>query len=129
MAQVKIYGVDHNLTQYQKALSAAIHQSLVAIFKLPEDKKFQRFIKLPTEDFIYPQDRSQKYTIIEISIFEGRSIDTKKQLIRTLMQKIQNEVGIDTHDIEITLFETPKSNWGIRGTCADELQLNYPTQL
>jgi hypothetical protein len=26
------------------------------------------------EDLVYPQDRSERYIIIEISIFEGRSI-------------------------------------------------------
>ena len=32
---------------------------------------------------------------------------------------------IDLNDVEITIFETPKENWGIRVENADELQLNY----
>jgi hypothetical protein len=31
--------------------------------------------------------------------------------------------------IEITLFETPRENWGIRGLPGDELSLNYKVQV
>ena len=129
MAQVKIYGLQKALRRYQSALSTAIHEALTSTLQLPIDKKFQRFIALAEMDFIYPSDRSEQYTIIEISMFEGRSADIKKQLIRALFTHIHEAVGITPHNIEITLFETPKSNWGIRGVCADELQLNYPTRL
>ncbi|MFM6905208.1 MAG: tautomerase family protein, partial [Acinetobacter tjernbergiae] len=78
-----------------------------------------------TEDFIYPNDRSEHYLIIEISMFEGRTITAKKHFIQTIFSNIQQQCGISPQDIEITIFETPKSNWGIRGQNADELQLNY----
>ncbi|APF21976.1 putative transglutaminase-like protein [Clostridium butyricum] len=29
------------------------------------------------------------------------------------------------NDVEITIFETPNYNWGIRGVPGDELGLNY----
>ena len=121
MAQVKIYGLQKSLRRYQSALSTAIHEALTSTLQLPIDKKFQRFIALAEMDFIYPSDRSEQYTIIEISMFEGRSADIKKQLIRALFTHIHEAVGITPHNIEITLFETPKSNWVIRGVCADTL--------
>jgi Tautomerase enzyme len=54
----------------------------------PEAKRFQRFIMLESENFLYPSDRTNDYTIIEISMFEGRSTEAKKNLIRLLDQKI-----------------------------------------
>ncbi|MBP6190480.1 MAG: tautomerase family protein, partial [Acinetobacter sp.] len=36
---------------------------------------------------------------------------------------------ISAQDVEITIFETPKSNWGIRGKNADELNLNYKVNI
>ena len=129
MAQVKIYGLQTQLACYQHQLSAAIHQALTDVLQLPSDKKFQRFIQLSEMDFIYPADRSEQYTIIEISMFEGRSTDIKKQLIRTLFDRIHHEVSIAPQDIEIHITETPKHHWGIRGVCGDELQLSYPTRL
>ncbi|MFZ5900336.1 hypothetical protein ACUM6F_03305 [Desulforudis sp. DRI-14] len=38
-------------------------------------------------------------------------------------------VGIAPQDLEITIFETPQGNWGIRGKPGDELALNYKVQV
>lgn len=35
------------------------------------------------------------------------------------------EVGIAPHSVEITITETPKVNWGIRGVNAEDLALGY----
>jgi len=125
MAQVKIYGISNVLSKYKTLISKAIHESLMEAFGLPENKLFQRFISLDTDDFFYPSDRTERYTIIELSIFEGRSAEAKKQLIKLLFLKIREYADIEVQDIEITIFETPMSNWGIRGMPADELVLNY----
>lgn len=101
----------------------------MSCFNLPQDKCFQQFIALNPEDFIYPNDRSEHYTIIEISMFEGRNDTHKKQLIKTIFHHIEHQCGISPQDIEITLFETPRSHWGIRGQSADELKLNYVVHL
>jgi phenylpyruvate tautomerase PptA (4-oxalocrotonate tautomerase family) len=77
------------------------------------------------EDFIHPDDRSERYTIIEISMFAGRSVEAKRRLIRLLFERIEREVGIATNDVEITIVESPPSDWGIRGRCGDELALDY----
>ena len=62
-------------------------------------------------------------------MFEGRTADTKKELIRLLFTNINNRTGISPTDIEITIFETPKANWGIRGFPADELALAYKIEV
>jgi phenylpyruvate tautomerase PptA (4-oxalocrotonate tautomerase family) len=126
MAQIKIYAVRESLDAYQSALSDAIHAVMVDVLRLPMDKRFYRFMALSSQDFIFPSDRSAQYTtIIEISMFEGRNLETKKRLIHSLFETIHKQVGISPQDIEITLFETPKYQWGIRGMCGDELSLNY----
>ena len=125
MGQVKIYGLRRQLAEKRAALSQAIHTAVMEALDYPVEKKFHRFILLEDEDFIFPNDRSEDYTILEISLFEGRSDTAKRQLIRLLYQRIREAVGIEPQDVEITLFETPKSSWGIRGMPGDELRLNY----
>ncbi|HCA5287306.1 TPA: tautomerase family protein [Acinetobacter nosocomialis] len=125
MSQVKIYANEQTIMQYREMLSHAIHQALIEELKYPIEKRFQRFISLKPENFIYPSDRSQHYVIIELSMFTGRSAEAKKRLIQTLFRNIQQYCRINPQDIEITIFETPKENWGIRGQNADELHLNY----
>ena len=129
MAQVKIYGLSSNLNMCKEAISDAIHKSVMSALEYPLEKKFHRFIGLDLSDFIFPSDRSERYIIIEISIFKGRSVDAKKTLIHQLYANIGSDAGIGHQDIEITIFETPKENWGIRGMPADELKLGYKVEV
>jgi phenylpyruvate tautomerase PptA (4-oxalocrotonate tautomerase family) len=125
MPQVKIYGLKENIDRQRVALSDAIHAALMSAIGTPETKRFQRFIILDPENFIFPSGRTNNYTIIEINMFEGRSAAAKKNLIQLLYQKIAGATDIVPHDLEITIFETPKCNWGIRGIPGDELKLSY----
>jgi phenylpyruvate tautomerase PptA (4-oxalocrotonate tautomerase family) len=99
------------------------------VLGLPENKKFQRYFPLDAEDFQYPPDRSAAYTIVEISMFEGRSMETKKDLIQQLYKQIHEKLLLPVHDLEITIFETPRAHWGIRGLPGDELELNYNVEV
>jgi len=54
-------------------------------------------------------------------MFEGRTTSAKKQFIQSIFSNIQQQCGISPQDIEITIFETPKSNWGI----VVKMQMNY----
>jgi phenylpyruvate tautomerase PptA (4-oxalocrotonate tautomerase family) len=109
MAQVKIYGLRSALQPLQQAISEGIHGALMAAFQLPPD-------------------RSEHYTIIEISCFEGRSVESKKQQIGELYERL-GAVGVAPQDLEITISETPRHNWGIRGAPGDELNLNYQVNI
>ncbi|MCC0175450.1 tautomerase family protein [Waterburya agarophytonicola K14] len=129
MVQVKIFGLKENIEPKRFALSYVIQSTLKEAIGTPEKKRFQRFITLESENFIYPSDRTTNYTIIEIIMFEGRSTEVKKNLIRLLFQKIEETVDITPQDLEIVLVETPKSNWGIRGVPGDELDLDYKVDI
>lgn len=124
MAQVKVYGLRKHLDPIKSKLSNVIHTCVIDAFQYPADKRFHRFFPLDAADFYFPDDRSDRYTILEISIFEGRSIEAKKQFIRLLFDRLQS-LGVSPQDLEITIFETPKHNWGFRGLPGDEHQLSY----
>src|SRR5262245_50226134 len=129
MAQIKIYGNAAQLNPIKRKLSDVIHSCIVDALQFPIDKRAHRFFPMETENFFLPSGRTEKYTIIEISMFEGRSVETKKQLIRLLFERIHAELGISLQDIEITITETPKHNWGFRGLPGDEVGLNYKVEV
>lgn len=124
MSQVRIYGHREALATSRGAISDAVHSCLMDALGLPETKRFQRFFPMDSEDFIHPADRSERYTIIEVSMFSGRSAEAKRRLIQLLFERLER-IGIAPQDVEITIFESPAANWGIRGVPADELTLNY----
>ena len=131
MAQVKIYGIAARLNPVKSKLSDVIHSCVVEALHFPMDKKAHRFFPMDRSDFYIPggQGRTDAYTIIEISMFEGRSVETKKHLIHLLFKNISRDVGIAPADLEITITETPKHNWGFRGQTGDEIVLDYKVEL
>ncbi|MGY5765440.1 tautomerase family protein [Brachybacterium sp. DNPG3] len=125
MAQIIVYGHRESIDRRRAALSQAIHDAVMKALDYPPEKRFQRFIALSEEDFIHPEDRGPDYTIIEISLFEGRSDAAKRALIAELFARIERDAGTPPHSVEITLTETPRVNWGIRGSNAEDLALGY----
>ncbi|GHO76551.1 tautomerase [Ktedonobacter sp. SOSP1-85] len=129
MVQIKIYSLKDHLAPLKEQFSDVLHACAVEALHLPPEKRFHRFFLLDPSDFVFPKDRSSRYTILEISLFEGRSIETKKQFIRLLFARLHEELLIPPQDLEITIFETPSHNWGIRGLSGDELHLNYRVEI
>ena len=76
MAQIKIYGISAHLNPIKKQLSDVIHGCVVEALQFPKDKRFHRFFPMDAEDMFYPANRSHAYTIIEISMIEGRTKET-----------------------------------------------------
>ncbi|MEO6848822.1 MAG: tautomerase family protein [Chthoniobacterales bacterium] len=125
MAQTKIYGLRSHLEPIRTQLSEVIHTCVVEALQYPANKRAHRFILLEPGSFFYPEGRTEKYTIIEFSMIEGRTVETKKKLIRLLFERIPQVIDITTQDLEFTIFETPAHNWGFRGLPGDEHQLDY----
>ena len=129
MSQIKIYGLKENLDPIKAELSDVIHSCVVDALNFPQDKRAHRFFPLDSSDFYYPAGRTAKYTIIEISMFEGRSVEAKKHLIGLLFERVHQQLNILPQDLEITITETPKHNWGFRGMSGDEIELNYKVEV
>ena len=129
MSQVKVYGLKSNLDPVKRQLSDVIHSCLVEALHFPVDKRAHRFFPLEREDFFYPDGRSEAYTIIELTMITGRTVETKKRLIRLLFDRIEAQIGIRQYDLEICIQEAPAHDWGFRGMHGDEVKLNYKVEV
>jgi len=129
MSQIKIYGLRSNLVDKKQRLSDTIHDCVVESLSFPRNKRAHRFINLEEDDFYYPEGRTDQYIIIEIMMISGRTIETKKNLIKMLFKEISERLGISKTDIEISIIESPASNWGFRGMTGDEVSLNYKIEV
>ncbi len=78
MAQIKVYGVVEHLNPIKAKLSDVIHSCVVDALSFPQDKRAHHFFPLDAENFYYPASRTPRCTIVEISMFEGRSVESKK---------------------------------------------------
>ncbi len=58
---------------------------------------------MSAEDFVWGFERSGRYTLIEIAMFEGRSAEAKPALLRGLFSHLRDDVGLVPNDVEITI--------------------------
>ncbi|MBW8484095.1 tautomerase family protein [Actinomadura parmotrematis] len=128
MAQIKVYGRRSAWADRRGELSDLLHASLRAAWRLPDGKRFHRFLLLDDGDLVAPM-RGDRYLIVEILCFTGRSDEAKRGLVRDLYARLVPALALDPADLEITIVDVPPVNWGIRGVPADELSLDYPVEL
>ena len=130
MAQAKVYGLAESLNPIKAKLSDTIHGCIVEALHFPPEKRVHRFFPMSKDNFtVTLPDATEKYLILEIGMMEGRSVETKKCLIRLLFTRICDEFDYLPGDIEITINESPKCNWGFRGLPGDEIGLPYKVEI
>jgi phenylpyruvate tautomerase PptA (4-oxalocrotonate tautomerase family) len=111
---------------YKKALLDGVHAALVKALKIPQDDRNQRLHELAPENYERRPGRTDKFTLVEITLFKGRSMDAKRALYKAIVTNLGREPGIDGNDIMIVLHEVPLENWGIRGgKPASEVDLGF----
>lgn len=98
----------------KRAVSDAVHEALVSSFRIPEADSNQRIDEYDPQDYILPPGKTEKYILVEITVFPGRSQEAKRALYRAIVSKL-GKLGVDPTDIIIILYEPPLENWGIRG--------------
>lgn len=128
MAQFKIYGRQEFLRSAHAAIGERVHAAAVRALALPADKRFQRFLPLEPWQLVAPADRSERYLIVEVVMFTGRTLATRKALVRALLDELTQGLGLHPNDVEVTIVESPRENWGIRGQHGDELALGYKVE-
>ena len=122
---IKIYGIGEQLNPIKAKLSDVINQCMVDALAFPHNKRAHRFFPMDKSDFYAPEGRTDAYTVIEIAMMEGRSVEARKRLIHLLFERIESALDIQPVDVEIMIFESPACNFGFRGMTGDEAKLNY----
>jgi phenylpyruvate tautomerase PptA (4-oxalocrotonate tautomerase family) len=111
--------------QEKRKILDAVHDALVAAFKIPDSDRMQKIMEFDEENFEIPEGKTARYTLVEIAVFPGRSREAKKELYRLMVEKL-GALGVPAMDVFILLSEQPLDNWGIRGgQMASETRLGY----
>lgn len=109
----------------RKRLLEGVHAALVEAFGIPDDDRTQRLIEHDPENFEIPRGAGERYTLIEITAFPGRSATAKRRLYEAVGRNLEG-AGVPTSDISVVLHEPPMENWGIRGgKPASEVDLGF----
>lgn len=107
-------------------LKDTVMYSVVEVLQLPNNDRNIRLIEYKHDFF---QMKSPYQILIEISLFKGRTTETKKKLYQTIAERL-SFIGIEKENVLIFLNEQPLENWGGRGgISASEMNLDFKVEV
>lgn len=107
----------------KRRLLDAVGGALSTALKAPPEDPSVRLIEYPPSRFSSP------YAIVEVTMFAGRSMDTKRHLYRALVDSLA-ALGVPPDDILIVLHEPAMHNWGVNGGApASEVDVGFEVDI
>lgn len=103
-------------------LRDAVTDAIVESLQMPDDDRNIRLIEYKSDFF---QMKAPCEILIEISLFKGRTKETKRRLYKNIVDGLA-AINIEKAKVMIFLNEQPAENWGVRGGLpADEIDLGF----
>jgi phenylpyruvate tautomerase PptA (4-oxalocrotonate tautomerase family) len=113
----------------RRAVVDAVNRAFIDVLKVPDDSHPVRMSEYEADAFLIPRQSSGSFTLIEATVYPGRTIDTKRRLYVRMIAEL-GEVGIAAEDIRIVLYEVPRENWGLKGGIpASEIDLGFKVEI
>jgi Tautomerase enzyme len=102
---------------------------MIDALKVPEDTHPVRLCEYDADAFLIPNQSSTAFTLIEATVFSGRTIGTKRRLYTCLIDEL-GKTGIAANNIRIVLYEVSRENWGLKGGIpASEIDLGFEVEI
>jgi phenylpyruvate tautomerase PptA (4-oxalocrotonate tautomerase family) len=125
MPLIRIEILEGWLSADKAGLLDAIHAAAVEALRIPDEDRTQILTEHPADAFEIPPGKGERFTLIEITMFAGRSLDAKRHLYRAVVRNL-GRLGVPPSDVLIVLHEVALENWGIRGgTPASDVDLGF----
>ncbi|KQZ84805.1 tautomerase family protein [Pseudomonas sp. Root562] len=101
---------------YAKRIGQLIYAALRSAIDVPENDNFQILNEHDEQHFIFdPQylgiQRTDNLVIIQITLSEGRTLEKKKLLYKTIVDGLNAQLAVRPEDVFINLVEVKKENW------------------
>ena len=103
----------------------SVHAAMKEALLIPQHDRHISSLEHDPQDFTAPPGKTENYTLVEITLFQGRSMEAKRTLYQAIVRNL-GSLGIAPEDVFIVLIESPPENWGIRGGIpASEVDLGF----
>ena len=102
--------------EYKRAILDGIYSAMRETFSVPEDDRFMVIDEYDAENILcsyrYPAiAHSDDLLIIQLTVNNTRTIEQKKALYVSIVEKLTKNPGVRQEDILINLVEVVKENW------------------
>lgn len=129
MPLVQVSVIGDKTPQEKTAIMNAVHAALVDAFGIPEHDRNIRLRSYAPGEWMLPPGKSERYVLVEIAAFAGRTPETKGKLFSQVVANL-GALGIEPGDVFVIVMDQPLHNWGIRGgQRADLVDLGFNVQV
>lgn len=115
MPFVRIDIVKGHTDEYKKTFLQAVHDGLELALGIPDWDRFQRLCEIESDYFERNSEKSDNFSIIELTIFPGRSKEVKAKIFKEITRLLVERLNITPSDIFIVIIDPPLENWGFGG--------------
>ena len=102
-------------TAYKRDILHAVRSAITESLGVPDDRVMQRIIEANAEDVDATEIRTDRLTIIEISMLPGRDAALKNALYSAIVSKLGVKPGIGQHDITVIVNDPSAECFAIGG--------------
>ena len=100
---------------YRREIGRVVYEAMIGV-GVPQKDRFQVIHEHDADDFLFDTDylgihRTDDLVIIQITWNEGRTVEQKKALFKSIAEGLHAAVGIRMEDVFINLVEVKKENW------------------
>ena len=101
---------------FGRRVGETVYRAMVETIAVPANDHFQVITEHDGNGLVYDPTyfgiaRTDGVVFIQITLSEGRSIEQKKALYRTVANSLKAELDVRTEDVLINLVEVKKENW------------------
>jgi 4-oxalocrotonate tautomerase len=112
---------------FGKKVGEIVYRSMMDTINVPAKDHFQIITEHDRDSLIYDPSyldirRTDGIIFIQITLNEGRTIDAKKALYKTIAERLHTELGVRMEDVLINLVEVKKENWSFGNGIAQYAQ-------
>ena len=116
-------------SEEETTLINAVQAAMTAALKVPHWTTSIRLFVHEPHRFVGPPGKGDRYTLVTIDCFIGRSVETKRALYQAMVQNL-GRCGIPADHLKVLVREAPRENWAIRsGLPASDVALEYDVNI
>jgi len=131
MALARIEILEGRTSGEKRGMVDAVRTALSEALRAPPEDPLVRLSEYPRGQFSlpYPDRHSDRYTLVEVTMFKGRSLETKRRLYDAIVCELAC-FDVPAEDVLIVLHEPAMENWGVNGgTPASEVDVGFEVDI
>jgi 4-oxalocrotonate tautomerase len=102
---------------YRQAILDGLYEAMRETLNVPEGDQFMTISEHDAANFRYGAAfgiaRSDDLVLIQITVFNTRTVEQKKALFRRIAERLRESPGIRPEDLFVNVLDAAKENWSV----------------